>query len=99
LRGGFFASRWHGEAPIDRLFWIDLMLVGTLINLAAAFAAMLLFGFKLPAWIAVAAYLAPLPYNVFLVLAVWRTTESFSGGAASAYRTGALLWLALAIIF
>jgi hypothetical protein len=96
--GGFFASRWHGAAPIDRLFWTDMIIVGTLVNVAAAFGAVMLLGLKLPAWIAVAAYLAPLPYNVFLVLAVWRATEGLAGGAASGYRAGALVWLALAII-
>lgn len=97
-QGGFFASRWRGEASIDRLFWLDMALVGTLINVAAAFVAILLFGLKLPAWLAAAAFLAPLPYNIFLVMAVWRTTERLPARAASGYRMAALAWLALALI-
>jgi hypothetical protein len=96
--GGFFASRWRGQAAIGRLFWTDMALVGTLVNVAAGFAAIMLIGLTLPAWIAVAIFLAPLPYNVFLVMAVWRATEGMAGNAASGYRTGALIWLALVFL-
>ena len=73
-------------------------LVGTLINVAAGFGAIVLLGLKQPTWIAGAVYLAPLPYNIFLVLAAWRATECMPGESAFGYRTGALIWLALAVI-
>jgi hypothetical protein len=95
---GFFAARWRGAVAIDRLFWTDMIIVATLINVAAAFGAVMLLGLKLPAWIAVALFLAPLPYNVFLVLAVWRTTEGMAGSAASGYRFAALIWLVLVFL-
>lgn len=97
-RSGFFADRWHGAAPLERLFWTDMLIVATLINVAAALGAVVLLGLKLPGWLAVAAFLAPLPYNVFLVLAVWRATEQSPANTASAYRAGALIWLALALV-
>ena len=95
---GFFAHRWNGETPIGRLFWVDLIFVGTLINLAVAFVSLVLLGLKLPLWLALAAFLAPVPYNVFLVFAVWRTTGGMPADTAGAYRAGALVWLALACI-
>jgi hypothetical protein len=95
---GFFAARLAGRVPLDRLFWTDMMIVGTLINVAAAYGAILMFGFKHPAWAAAAVYLAPLPYNVFLVLCVWRATERVHGPSASAYRLAALGWLAVATL-
>lgn len=96
--GGFFAARWRGAVALDRLFWIDMVLVATLLNIAAAFASVLLFGFKLPAWLAVAVYLSPLPYNVFLALAVWRTAERAAPPSATGYRLGALVWLAASLL-
>lgn len=97
-RPGFFAARWRGEVSLDRLFFVDMLLVGTAINVVAAFVSLLIFGLKLPVWAAVAAYLAPLPYNIFLVLAVWRTTERPGTRAAFGYRLGALAWLAASVI-
>ena len=97
-RGGFLAARWRGAVSLDRLFFLDMLLVATAINLAAGFASLMAFGFKAPVWVAVAIYLSPLPYNVFLVLCVWRATDSAGAGAASAYRLGALGWLVVATI-
>lgn len=97
-RGGFLAARWRGEVPLDRLFFVDMLLVGTAINIAAAFASLLMFGFKLPVSMAVAAYLAPLPYNVFLALAVWRAADRSDPRAAAGYRLGALVWLAVSVL-
>jgi hypothetical protein len=95
---GFFAARLAGRVPLDRLFWTDMMIVATLINVAASYGAILMFGFKHPAWAAGAVYLAPLPYNVFLVLCIWRASERSRAASASAYRLAALAWLAVATL-
>jgi len=95
---GFFRSRWHGQVSLDRLFWVDMVLVGTLINLATSFAALIALGFKWPAWASIAVYAAPFPYNVFLVLAVWRMSERLGPRAAGFARTGALGWLVIATV-
>ena len=39
---GFFAQRWRGQVPLRRLFWRDIVLIGSLINLAATFLALML---------------------------------------------------------
>lgn len=96
--GGFFAARWHGAVSLDRLFFFDMLLVATALNLVTAFASLMALGLKAPAWVAVAIYLAPLPYNVFLVLCVWRATERSAVTSASAYRLAALCWLVIATI-
>ena len=44
----FFRSRWLGEVPLDRLFWRDMMLVGTGINVASSAVALVLLGLKMP---------------------------------------------------
>lgn len=97
-QSGFFAARLAGRVPLDRLFWTDMMIVATLINVAASYGAILMFGFKHPAWAAGAVYLAPLPYNVFLVLCIWRASERSRAASASAYRLAALAWLAVATL-
>jgi hypothetical protein len=96
-RSGFFAARWRGEVSLERLFFFDMLLVATAINVAAAFVSIMMFGFKLPAWAAVAAFLAPVPYNIFLVSAIWRATEG-GGSSAAGYRLSALVWLILAVV-
>ncbi|TIO09827.1 hypothetical protein [Mesorhizobium sp.] len=95
---GFFRSRWRGTAPLDRLFWRDLVLVGTAINIALSVLALILLGLKLPLALVLAVHLAPVPYNFFLTFAVWRTAEKFPSVKASLMTLGAVLWLILVVV-
>ena len=84
------SARWHGHTPVARLFWRDLLGLGTLVNLVFVFAALLLYAKRADPALAFAVHLVPMPLNLFLVGAVWRHP------AAAAWAKGvALLWLAL----
>lgn len=85
--GGFFSRRWRGHVPMQALFWRDMVLVGTLINLLATGVALALAASDLPIALAAAVHFAPLPFNLFLVAAVWRLPGS------GAYRWASLAWL------
>ncbi len=74
-KSGFFESRWRGEANPRVLLWRDAIYIGTLINLAAGFTGMMmLIQGVAPLW-ALAVHLAPVPYNGFLLLSVWRSKQ------------------------
>lgn len=96
--GSFFGSRWQGAVPVERLFWRDLVLVGTAINITSSVAALILLGLKLPLAVVLAVHFAPVPYNIFLTFAVWRTTEKSGGAKASLMTLGATLWLILVVV-
>lgn len=69
---GFWAQRWHGQAPWRRLFWRDMLGVASAINLFTGFVALWLLSQDQPVAWAVAVHFAPLPYNAFLVRSLWR---------------------------
>ena len=94
----FFGSRWQGAVPLDRLFWCDLAAVGTAINIASSVAALILLGLKQPLALVLAVHFSPVPYNIFLTLAVWRTAEKAGGAKASAIMLGSALWLILTAV-
>ena len=95
---GFFRSRWQGQVPLDRLFWRDMVVVGTAINIASSVAALILLGLKLPLALVLALHFAPVPYNMFLAFAVWRTAEKTGGGKASLMMLGSAVWLILTVV-
>lgn len=68
----FFSERWQALIPFDRLFWRDLILFGTLVNLVVTFLGLMLIAKGFPAYWAFIAHLLVLPYNLFLVSAVLR---------------------------
>lgn len=95
--GSFFRSRWLGQVPIDRLFWRDMLLVGTGISIASSVVALVLLGLKMPLGLVLAVHFAPVPYNIFLTIAVWRTAEK-SGAKASLILLGSALWLVATVV-
>ena len=94
----FFRSRWLGQVPLDRLFWRDMMLVGTVISLASSAVALILLGLKMPLGLVLAVHFAPVPYNIFLTISVWRTAEKSGGARASLMMLGSALWLIATVI-
>ena len=69
---GFFSDRWRAKVDLRRLFWFDMLAVGTLINLFASFAALMLIALgKEQTW-AISLHFSTLPYNAFLLAAIWR---------------------------
>lgn len=96
-RRGFLAARWHGEVPLSQLFWRDMVVIGTAINMLTTVAALAVLAMKGSTGVALAVHLAALPYNFFLFLAVWRTAEKAVPSSAWLPQLGAAAWLLLAI--
>jgi hypothetical protein len=94
----FFRSRWQGRVPLDRLFWRDMVLVATAINVASTGLALALLGLKLPLWLVLTAHFLPVPYNIFLTLAVWRMAEKANGFKAQMVMLGSALWLIATVV-
>lgn len=92
----FFARRWQRQVPLGTLFWRDMIVVGTLINIAATFAGLMALGLKADLAVAMLVFFSPLPYNIFLVGAVWRTAELVPAERAWTVRFGAAAWLVIA---
>jgi hypothetical protein len=93
---GFFTARWRGLVAADRVFWVDMWLAGTGINLVTTFLSLVVLGLKFPLWASLAVFFAPVPWNVFLTVAVWRACETQRPRAGSFYKLGAIAWLVLA---
>jgi hypothetical protein len=70
---GFIGRRWRGETALAVLYWHDIVVVGSIINLLTGFAALMLAAQGVHLAIAAAVHFALLPYNAFLVVALWRT--------------------------
>jgi len=94
----FFRLRWQGRVPLERLFWRDMLLVATLISAVSTGLALTLLALKLPLWLVMAVHLAPVPYNIFLTLAVWRTAEKVGGLGAWLTMLGSALWLVATVV-
>ena len=88
---------WRGGVPLNQAFWSWGILGGALVNLSSTLFAVLLVAAEAPAWLAVLAFAVPLPWNVVLLVGVWRSTGRPEVGreAASLARGVILVWVVL----
>jgi hypothetical protein len=94
----FLRARWRGELPLRVALWRDMWCVGTVVNLAAALAALLLLARDVPDAVGAAVYFSPVPYNLLLLVSVWRCAARAPGPAALAAQLLAVAWIVLAIL-
>jgi hypothetical protein len=89
---------WRGELPLGRVFWTDMILVGSLVNIVGTAAAMLLFVSGAPIVLGVIVHFAPVPYNILLFLAVWQSAARQVSRWSFLAQVGGLIWLITAIV-
>ncbi|MCM2342259.1 hypothetical protein [Rhodoferax sp.] len=65
-----------------------MLIVGSVINLFTGFMALMIAAQGGELWVAAMVHFATLPYNVFLVLALWRTS-----GRSTVMAWTSLVWL------
>ena len=83
---------WHGDLPLGRAFWLWGILGGGLVGLLTTMLALALVVVGAPTWVIVPVFVAHLPWNLVLLVGVWR-----SAGRPGVGRDAA--WLArLAIV-
>lgn len=90
----FLQTRWRGDVSLGRLFWWDTLAVATLANATVAMLAMILLAKEMAdggLWLLL--HLILLPYNLFLVMAVWRHKQS-----KGSWRIAMLGWLGLTLV-
>lgn len=84
----WFVRRWRAEVPVRQLLWWDMLGVGTLVNLSASLLALALVSQGVSPVLGAALHFAPLPYNLFLFRALYRSP----GRTGPAMLVG-FLWL------
>ena len=88
---------WRGALPLGEAFWLWGILGGAVVNLFLSLAALLLLAMEFPPALALLVLVAPIPYNVLILVGVWRSAgrpEVEPRRRASA-RTAILLWFLL----
>jgi hypothetical protein len=83
--------------PLERVFWRDMIIVGTTLNLLTGLAALALLASGEPAALALAVHFGPLPWNVFLFYQ-WRAAENAKPSEAPFVKIAAVIWFVAVIV-
>ena len=80
---------WRGRLPLGRAFWLWGILGGGIVSLFSTLLALALLAAEAPAWLAMLVFAAHIPWNLVLLVGVWRSTER--GGVSHEIAYGARL--------
>lgn len=78
---------------MSAVLWGDMIVIGTALNILASLAAVALLVYGASTAMALTVHFAPVPWNVFLFLAVWRGSQMASMSEALTARLTAIIWL------
>jgi len=88
---------WRGEHELQDTFWRYVILIGLLVNMATSVGFMILFTNEHPLAAFLVGYGLSVPYNVFALVALWRSANAYAGPRTTAevLRIAALAWITL----
>ena len=72
-------SLWAGDVPLPEAFWWYAVAYGVLANFVTSGLFLILIVEDMSPWLLVPAFLLPVPYNIFVIVAVWRSAEQYQG--------------------
>ncbi len=86
---------WAGQLPLEQAFWHYAVGYGLLINLVTSMAFLALIAREANLALVVLAFALPVPYNVIVTVAVWRSANEYRGPKkwADMARVGTVIWL------
>lgn len=84
--------RLAGDVPLGKAFYNDMLAVGTMVNLAMGICALAMLAADLPIWLPIIAFLLPQPYNIILVISVFRSASRSQGRGLDFVKVAAIVW-------
>ena len=88
----FFKLRWNGEVPLSQLFWRDMVVVGSIINIGTTIVALLILAAKMSALLAVAVHLSRC-LTICSSMAACCGRPTWPGYRCTRGEIGATLWI------
>jgi hypothetical protein len=91
----FAKALWDGRVPLKTAFWEWAIVYGLIVNLVTSglfFGLVMYDAALLPL---IVAFVLPVPFNLFVVVAVWRSADRYQGPKkwADLGRVATIVWM------
>ena len=92
---GLVKRLWAGDLPLRQLIWEYAVFYGLLINVLTDVLFYALLVNDANSVLVVLAFALPIPYNIFVIVAVWRSAGRYPGQERSRdlARLGTVVWM------
>lgn len=92
-----FRRRLAGDVPLGGAFYNDMLAVGSMVNMAIGICAFAMIAADLPIWLPIIVFLSPQPYNIILLISVWRSASRSPGRGTELVKAAAIVWFAVMV--
>ena len=94
------ADLWNGRIAMSRVFWEYAVAYGTVLNLTTTLAAFAAFAKGWPAAAGLVIFFLPAPYNLLMIISVWKSAARYTGPAiwSTLARALIIVWAAFATL-
>jgi hypothetical protein len=89
---------WTGQLPLEEAFWSWAVVGGLLVNVATSFSFLALVAADRPIAALIAGYVPSVPYNVVVLVGVWRAASRYGGGRARAELMRAVTLVGMVVL-
>ena len=92
---GFVKRLWAGDLPLPQAIWEYAVFYGLLINVLTDVLFYALLINDANSVLVVLAFALPIPYNIFVIVAVWRSAGRYPGPEKlrDLARLGTVVWM------
>jgi hypothetical protein len=84
--------RLAGEVPLDEAFYNDMLAVGSMVNIAIGLCAFAMIAADFPIWLPIIVFLSPQPYNIILLISVFRSASQSQGRRTDFMKAATIVW-------
>ena len=89
--------RLAGDVPLGEALCSDMLVIGSMVNIAIGLCAFAMIAADFPIWLPVIIFLAPQPYNIILLISVWRSASRRTQRGADLAIAAAVIWFVIMI--
>ena len=91
----FAKDLWDGRVPLKQAFWQWAIVYGLLVNLVTSALFFGLIIYDVAPLLLIVAFILPVPFNLFVVVAVWRSADRYQGLKkwADLGRAATIIWM------
>jgi hypothetical protein len=84
--------RLAGDVPLGEVLYYDMLAVGSIMNIAIGLCAFAMIAADFPIWLPIIVFLSPQPYNIILVISVFRSASRSQARGTDVAKVAAILW-------
>jgi hypothetical protein len=97
---GHVKDLWHGRIPLSRAFWEYAIIYGSVAALITTLLSLAAFANGWPVALGLAIHFLTTPYNLFMIVAVWRSASRYQGAPVWAMLARGLIivWAIIATL-